>query len=75
MQEAERIIMETARQTGCGVWDWYTIMGAKTSSAKWERNGLMQKDRVHLTLKGYYLQGDMLYNALWAEIEDEIFTP
>lgn len=74
MQEAERIIKETARQTDCGVWDWYAIMGAKASSTKWEKNKLMQKDKVHLTLKGYYLQGDMLYNALWSEIESEIFT-
>lgn len=75
MQKAERIIKETAQLTNCGVWDWYAIMGAKSSSTKWVQNKLMQKDKVHLTLKGYYLQGDMLYNALWSEIENEIFTP
>ena len=73
MQQAGEQIKQVAQKNNCAVWDWYSIMGKKGSSTKWEREKLMQKDKVHLTLSGYYLQGDMMYNALWEEIEKSIF--
>ncbi len=73
MQQACEQIKQVAQKNNCAVWDWYSIMGKKGSSTKWEQEKLMQKDKVHLTLSGYYLQGDMMYNALWEEIEKSIF--
>lgn len=74
MKEARNIIKEVAKQNNCAVWDWYEIMGGEGVSSKWVDRQLMQKDRVHLTLNGYYLQGDLLFNALWSEIEKKIFV-
>jgi lysophospholipase L1-like esterase len=74
MKEARNIIKEVAKQNNCAVWDWYEVMGGEGVSSKWVDRQLMQKDRVHLTLNGYYLQGDLLFNALWSEIEKKIFV-
>jgi lysophospholipase L1-like esterase len=46
------------------LWDLYEIAGGKKSSYHWIRNGLFSKDKVHQSIKGYKLQGDLLYDAL-----------
>ena len=57
-------IHELAEETGCAVWDFYRVMGGLRSVVKWQYNGLATKDRVHLTGKGYKLQGELLFEAL-----------
>jgi lysophospholipase L1-like esterase len=66
------IINNVAKENSCGVLDLYNIMGGKNSANKMQSNRLMQKDRVHLTAKGYQIEGDLLYNALWKEIDKNI---
>ncbi len=63
------IIKNVAKQTSCLYLDMYSVLGGKGSSQKLFSNHLMQSDKIHLTPKGYQLQGDLLYNALWNEIE------
>ncbi len=63
------IINRVAEQNGCMYLDMYQVMGGKNSCNQLLRNSLMQKDRVHLTAKGYQLEGDLLYNALWDALE------
>jgi len=58
------VIMEYAKDNGIAVYDWYDASGGANSSAKWLKEGFMGKDRVHLTYKGYHLQGYLLYQAL-----------
>ncbi|WP_191906901.1 GDSL-type esterase/lipase family protein [Adhaeribacter soli] len=57
-------IHELAEETGCAVWDFYRVMGGLRSVVKWQYSGLATKDRVHLTGKGYKLQGELLFDAL-----------
>ena len=57
-------IYELAEETGCAVWNFYHVMGGLRSVVKWQLNGLAAKDKVHLTGKGYRLQGDLLFEAL-----------
>ncbi|MDX5348598.1 MAG: GDSL-type esterase/lipase family protein, partial [Hymenobacteraceae bacterium] len=45
-------------------WDFYSIMGGYGSILKWVQAGLAQNDRVHLTARGYDVQGLLLYSAL-----------
>lgn len=66
------IINNVAKENSCGVLDLYNIMGGKNSANKMQSNRLMQKDRVHLTANGYQIEGDLLYNALWKEIDKNI---
>jgi lysophospholipase L1-like esterase len=62
--KAVKQIMDLAEETGCAVWNFYEIMGGLRSINQWYDNGLATKDKIHLTKKGYTLQGDLLYEAL-----------
>jgi lysophospholipase L1-like esterase len=46
------------------VWDQFDIMGGLRSMEKWYQHKLAQKDRIHFTKEGYWLLGDLFYNAL-----------
>lgn len=63
-------IYELAEETDCAVWDFYRVMGGLRSVVKWQYQGLAAKDRVHLTGKGYRLQGELLFNALMQDFAD-----
>lgn len=72
MQATIDIIVKVAKANDCAVMDMYKVMGGKGSAKKLQQNGLMQGDYVHLTAKGYALQGDLFYNAIWNEIEKNL---
>lgn len=57
-------IVNVAAELGCGVWDFYSLMGGKGSMKQWLQNGLSAPDMIHLSEKGYKLQGEMLFRAL-----------
>ncbi|MEY5048025.1 MAG: hypothetical protein RLZZ175_1384 [Bacteroidota bacterium] len=59
-----KTIKEIAHAYGCGVWDFYKVMGGANSIAKWYKKQLCQADRLHLTRKGYELQANLLFDAL-----------
>lgn len=61
-------ILEYGKEHDIAVYDWYEVSGGANSSAKWLADGLLSKDRVHLTYKGYHLQGYLLYQALKKEL-------
>ncbi len=50
---------------GCGVWDFYTIMGGLNSIEKWYEYGLARPDYIHFNEKGYELKGDLFFNAFF----------
>jgi lysophospholipase L1-like esterase len=60
-------LYEVADELGVAIWDFYQVMGGAKSVDAWVRNGLAAGDRVHLTIKGYRFQGDLLFDALMAE--------
>jgi lysophospholipase L1-like esterase len=62
--KAVKQIMDLAEETESAVWNFYEVMGGLKSMQKWQSNGLAAADRVHLTRKGYTLQGNLLYDAL-----------
>lgn len=62
--KAVQKIKELSEETNCAVWDLFEVMGGLGSVNYWLRNGLSARDRVHLSGKGYRLQGDLLYDAL-----------
>ena len=53
-----------AMNNNCAFWDFYHIMGGYGSIYKWYKMGLGQRDLLHLTRRGYELQGNLLFNAL-----------
>ncbi len=69
---AVRMIMEVANEQNCAVWDIFNIMGGLGSVTKWLSLGLSAPDRVHLSGKGYLLQGDLMYDALMINYGDYV---
>lgn len=63
-EQARKVFFQLAEKHHAGVWDKFSLMGGLGSMAKWEKANLAKKDKVHFTLAGYHLLGDMLYKAL-----------
>lgn len=61
---AREVIMGLAKTKDLGVWDFFTVMGGEGSIVEWYRHGLATYDKLHLTREGYWLQGDLFYEAL-----------
>ncbi len=62
--KARKVILRLARERGLAVWDFYAVMGGPNSIFEWFRQGYAQPDKMHLTQKGYELQGHLFYEAL-----------
>jgi lysophospholipase L1-like esterase len=71
--KAVKVIMELAEETDCAVWDLFTVMGGLGSVNSWLAQNMTAADRVHLSGKGYRLQGDLLYDALIQNYADYCF--
>ncbi|MCS7005543.1 MAG: GDSL-type esterase/lipase family protein [Cytophagales bacterium] len=58
------VLYQVAQEMDCALWDFYKIMGGFRSVEKWYAYGLCTKDMLHLTAKGYTLQGNLFFEAL-----------
>ena len=63
------ILINYATNSNVAVWDFNTIMGGKGSMKKWFAKGLSQKDKIHFSREGYYLQGFLFFNAMMNELD------
>ena len=61
---AQQAFMELGKKHNAAVWDFFDIMGGLQSMEQWENQSMAKKDKVHFTVAGYALIGDLLYNAL-----------
>lgn len=57
-------LLAATQKNNIACMDMYDISGGYGSAAEWRRRGLITSDRIHYTIKGYTLQGKMIYNAL-----------
>ncbi|MBO4655943.1 MAG: hypothetical protein J5644_10395 [Bacteroidales bacterium] len=57
------VMYRLAEETQGAVWDQFDIMGGLKSMDKWRQSGYAQTDRIHFTVKGYKLLGDLFFNA------------
>ncbi len=60
----QKAIYELAKEYNAAVWDLFSIMGGTGSVYQWVDVGLCNRDKIHFTVPGYNLLGDMLYNAI-----------
>lgn len=58
------VIKQYGADNNIPVYDFYSVAGGKGASAQWLSHGLLSQDRVHRTWTGYYLEGDLLTEAL-----------
>lgn len=57
-------ILKYGKENNIAVLDWYAVAGGQGASNTWISNNLFSRDRVHHSLKGYRLQGRLMYDAL-----------
>ena len=62
---ARDVFYRLAKETDGAVWDQFEIMGGLKSMDRWYKAQLAQKDRVHFTVAGYQLVGNLFTNALF----------
>ena len=62
--QVRNIIVNYARNNHIALYDWYTVAGGAGASSKWLNNKLLNTDRIHLTMAGYKLQGNIFADAL-----------
>jgi lysophospholipase L1-like esterase len=55
---------EVAHKTGAYFWDWFEFQGGLCGAYRWEQEGLVHKDRVHMKKDGYWRSADQLYAML-----------
>jgi len=46
------------------LYDYYNISGGQYSMLNWSKTGLSQRDRCHLSYKGYKVKGELYCNAI-----------
>jgi lysophospholipase L1-like esterase len=63
-RQVVQALREVAQAAGCAFWDARQAMGGEGAILQWRRQGLAQKDLVHLTGPGYQRLGDRLVEAL-----------
>lgn len=61
----EKAMKNLAKQYSSGFFDLFDIMGGLGSMAQWENAGLARHDKVHFTVTGYKVIGDLLFDALY----------
>jgi lysophospholipase L1-like esterase len=52
-----------ARKNDCLFWNWFDLSGGLRSIKVWRDEGYAQPDLVHLTVKGYHVKGQLLYDS------------
>ena len=70
--KVQKAMRKLAKEYNGAYWDLFEIMGGLNSIKLWERAGLAQKDKVHFTRKGYYLNADLLFVAFRDAYGDHI---
>jgi len=62
--KAKEVLLAYAQEHHLAAWDFYEVMGGYGAISEWYNHGLAQRDRLHLTKRGYELQGKLLYEAM-----------
>ncbi len=61
VRDAQRAV---ARRADVYFWDWLELQGGKCGAFRWEREGIVHKDRVHMKKDGYWRSANALYAVL-----------
>lgn len=62
--KASEAMFELMEKHKASVWDLYGLMGGYKSMYKWYKAGLAAKDKVHFSPRGYYIVGQLMFDAI-----------
>ena len=60
-----KVILKYGKDHNIATYDFFDVAGGTGSSNHWLQKGLLSRDRIHRTWNGYYLEGNLIYNALY----------
>lgn len=66
IERLRNVILRYGKENNIATYDFYAVAGGKGASGQWLQHGLLSADRIHRTWNGYYLEGNLFYNALSA---------
>ncbi len=69
------IMSRYADSLGIACWDLFELSGGRGSSAHWQENKLLGKDRIHFTADGYGLMAEHFYRAIIKGYNDYVADP
>jgi lysophospholipase L1-like esterase len=64
LQQLNASLYKYCSKNNIALWDIYRVANGYGAARNWLRTGLMNRDRIHFTAKGYQLQGQLLLNVL-----------
>ncbi len=64
---------QAAFDADCAFWDLYEAMGGENSMTAWVDKGYASKDYTHFTFKGAKYVGEMLFEALMQQMQEQGF--
>ncbi len=53
-----------SKEQDVALYDYYSVSGGRYSMLNWSKTGLSQRDRTHLSYKGYQVKGELYCNAI-----------
>jgi hypothetical protein len=68
--KATNTIIDYCKSHNVVYWNWFQIMGGTGVVNKWAIKGLTSKDKLHLSRKGYEIQGALLHAAILKAFND-----
>ena len=68
-REFAAALMRLAEEEGIAAFDLHSAMGGEQGIKSWIAEGLLLGDRVHYAQEGYEHQGQLLTEALLAQLE------
>lgn len=73
-EKVQQSMLRMAEEYNTGVWNMYEVMGGLNSVVLWEKNSLVQRDKIHFTREGYLILGDLFFNALMTNFENYVLN-
>jgi lysophospholipase L1-like esterase len=73
-EKVQQSMLRMAEEYNAGVWNMYEVMGGLNSVVLWEKNNLVQRDKIHFTREGYLILGDLFFNALMQNFEQYVLS-
>lgn len=68
--KAANTLIDYCKKNNLVYWNWFSIMGGTGVINKWALKGLTSKDKLHLSRKGYEIQGALLHAAILRAYHD-----
>lgn len=71
-EKMQNELIKLAKKHNCSLWSMFDVMGGFNSSVLWYKAGLMARDKVHFSVPGYQLLGNLFFNSFLKSYDNHI---